>query len=467
MAHTLRDLITSSYRLINVVGQGQTLDSNQINNALYALDTLTDMWSNEPYLIYTKTPYIFPINAGQQVYTLGPANSNVGSLLSLNLTAMTGGSEGTGNTAGVGYNSGNSGVFSNVPLKAAISSGGTTLRASIFNPQPYDSGEMIAVNVGDGGAGYADGTDYTTIPGTLDQINGPGAGAIAKFDVVGGIVIPHGDYDMASYGNIEYTEPINIAPVTDPFQNAYVAPTSASTQGTGGIVNVTIQNGSVTNIEIVLSGVGYKAGDILTVDPSYLGGGTPPTLFSVNVQQSQEQTDWIVTRPQRIEKAYVIWNQSTYPQEVDIPVTIVTMEQYAAISVKNTPSTFAFCLYDDNNYPVRDITVFPIPNQSGQVRLWLREPLVDASIEALDVPINYPPGYERLFRYALAIELAPEYGKVPAPEIVQISNNNVMQMKQQNAAAYPQYKSGDGGLSTKDQGYWNWITGGFTPPFGW
>ena len=124
-------------------------------------------------------------------------------------------------------------------------------------------------------------------------------------------------------------------------------------------------------------------------------------------------------------------------------------------------------MYDDNSYPVRDITVFPIPNQNGQMRLWLREPLVDATIEALDKPINYPPGYEKLFRYALAIELAPEYGKVPAPEIVQSHINNVTAMKQQNSASYPQYKAGDGGLSNRDQGYWNWITGGFTPPFGW
>ena len=461
-----------------MVGQGAALDANQINNALYALDTLTDMWSNEPFLIYTKTPYIFPINAGQRVYTLGPANASVGAIKALNLTAMTGGSTGTGNTAGSGYNSGLSGVFNNVPLKPAIvhTSGGTTLRAEVSNPQPFDSGEMIGVNIADGGAGYRNGTNYTTIPGTLDQVNGPGAGAIAKFDVVGGIVIPHNDYDMASYGNVMYSEPINInindtspGSTNDPFQNAYVTPTPGyqSSYGTGGIVNVTVQNGVISDIEIVVAGQNYATGDLLTVDPSYLGGGTPTTLFSVGIQDAEAQTDWIVERPQRIEKAYVIWNQSTYPQAVDIPVTLLTMEEYAQISVKNTPSTFAFSMYDDNSYPVRDITVFPIPNQNGQMRLWLREPLVDATIEALDKPINYPPGYEKLFRYALAIELAPEYGKVPAPEIVQSHINNVTAMKQQNSASYPQYKAGDGGLSNRDQGYWNWITGGFTPPFGW
>jgi hypothetical protein len=46
--------------------------------------------------------------------------------------------------------------------------------------------------------------------------------------------------------------------------------------------------------------------------------------------------------------------------------------------------------------------------------------------------LNLPPGYERALKYALAIELAPEFGKSASPEIVAIANNAKAAIKRNN-----------------------------------
>ena len=91
--------------------------------------------------------------------------------------------------------------------------------------------------------------------------------------------------------------------------------------------------------------------------------------------------DWNITRPMKINQAYVNWNSggpdTNYPQQVDLPVTLLNDAQYAAISVKNTPTVFAFALYDDCNWPDRTISLWPIPNTPGYMTFWFQQPLVD------------------------------------------------------------------------------------------
>lgn len=464
---TTRSMITGALQLINVIQANEVPSPSDMNTAVYSLDSMIDSWSNNRLMIYNIVEMTFPVT-GKTTYTLGSANDKVGSIIAFDLTSMTGGSSGLYNTAGSGYNSGGTNTFYNVPFKPAIidpGTGGTTRRATISNPQPFDSGEMVQVAVSDGGAGYQDGIGYYhTIPGTLDQINGPGAGAISGFDVIGGQVLPWEAYNMVSYGNIEYTEPINIFAgpfdnTTDPFQAAYIEPTPGyqSSYGTGATGNVTVQNGVIIDVQIVLPGIGYNAGDILTVDPSYLGGGTPTNLFSVNVLEAQIQTDWILERPMAIEEMYARLNAGS-PQQLDILVQPLTDAQYASISVKNTTSTFAFSFYDDRAYPTRNITLFPIPGSGSEVVLYLRLPLMD--LTNLDAPVNFPPGYERAFRYNLAVELAPIYGKTVTPEIAARAAASIKDLERLNSV--PRFIKGDSGMNRNGRNrFFNWITGNF------
>lgn len=109
--------------------------------------------------------------------------------------------------------------------------------------------------------------------------------------------------------------------------------------------------------------------------------------------------DWNIPRPMKIDQMFTRLNPGS-PQQLDIAIQPLTFNQYATISVKNTPSTFSFAYYDDNNYPLRTITMFPIPSGPASVVLWLREPLIDLqqnAIVGLDEPFqpgsNYPDGF--------------------------------------------------------------------------
>jgi hypothetical protein len=167
--------------------------------------------------------------------------------------------------------------------------------------------------------------------------------------------------------------------------------------------------------------------------------------------------DWDVQRPMAIETAYARL-QPNSPQQLDIAMQPLTVEQYAGVAVKNTPSTFPFAYYDDGDYPLRNVTLFPVPNGPADIVLWLREPLLD--LTDIDAPVTYPPGYERAFRFNLAVELAAEYGKTVAPEVVQTAINAKLELERLNSV--PRYMRGDGGMSRSGRNrYFNWITGNF------
>lgn len=253
--------------------------------------------------------------------------------------------------------------------------------------------------------------------------------------------------------------------------------------------------------------------------------------------------DWNTPRPMKIEHLYARLNNGTL-QQLDIGIQPLTDEQYYGIAVKNTTSTFAFAYYDDNSYPLRNITLFPIPPAGSQVLAGLREPLIDISQNAiigynisnpgtaytdgqyfvvplaggtgagaianitvlngiittvtllnagenygigntltvsnsqiggtgtgfqvtvtaisgnLGSPITYPPGYERAFRYNLAVELAAEFGKTIPQQVVDIAINSKLELQRLNSV--PRYLRGDGGMSRSGRNrYFNWITGNF------
>lgn len=172
--------------------------------------------------------------------------------------------------------------------------------------------------------------------------------------------------------------------------------------------------------------------------------------------------DWNVERPIAIENMLARLSPGA-PGQLDIMMQSLTDAQYAGIAVKNTSSTFPFAFYDDGNYPVRTITVFPIGAAGTQVVLWLREPLI--SLPALDDQVVLPPGYERALRFNLAVEVAPEFSKSVPQEVSRIAVESKLEIERLNAV--PRYLKGDGGTIRGDRSRNNnWIVGGYTWKFG-
>lgn len=181
--------------------------------------------------------------------------------------------------------------------------------------------------------------------------------------------------------------------------------------------------------------------------------------------------DWDIPRPMAIENAYVSYNavidNSTTPpslmssaQSVDLPMAMWTDDQYAAVSVKDTTSTYPMALYDTGDYPLRTIILFPIPNQAQPITLWLRQPLF-AEFASLDQEIDFPKGYERAFRFNLAVEVAAEFGKSIPDSVSTTASNSQRELMTLNFV--PGIAVAPPGIRGK-RGMFSWITGDTISP---
>ena len=220
--------------------------------------------------------------------------------------------------------------------------------------------------------------------------------------------------------------------------------------GTGEVPSNDDMNIALSALDSLIDSWSNNRLMIYTISP-YTFNLTGATSYTIGVGG-----DWNIDRPMAIESAYARLNSGS-AQQVDIPMQSLTDAQYAAITVKNTTSTFAFSYYDNGNYPLRSIYLFPIPAAGSQVVLWLRQPLVD--LTSLDTIISYPPGYERAFRFNLAVELAAEFGKSIPEQVAIISINSKLEIERLNST--PQYLRGDHGTSRGKSNYFNYLTGNF------
>lgn len=97
----------------------------------------------------------------------------------------------------------------------------------------------------------------------------------------------------------------------------------------------------------------------------------------------------------------------------DTHMDIVSDEVYNAIPVKTTQGIPEFLNFS-NAFPASTIRLYPVPDSAYSMTLVSEKPLVTL---ALTDTISLPAGWERALTYALALELAPEYG-VPADPLI-------------------------------------------------
>lgn len=139
---------------------------------------------------------------------------------------------------------------------------------------------------------------------------------------------------------------------------------------------------------------------------------------------------------------------------VEIPVKIVNTQEWSRISYKTTRSTIPQKMYIEGSFPLERINLWPIPIAANSLILYSLKPLT--RITSLNDDISYPPSYAKAFRYNLALELAPEYGKEPSALVLSAAIESKASIARSNTQ--PVYMTSDAeGLSTKKS--FNWITG--------
>jgi hypothetical protein len=136
--------------------------------------------------------------------------------------------------------------------------------------------------------------------------------------------------------------------------------------------------------------------------------------------------DFIGNRP-------IMMDDATYykaPNGVSYGIKFINQQQYDGIAVKNVTSTYPQVCWVNMGFPNITLTVYPKPTQDLEWHM--------ISVQELDRPADlstvmyYPPGYLRAFTYNLAMEIAPEFGVEPSPQVSRIAMTSKRDLKRIN-----------------------------------
>jgi hypothetical protein len=120
--------------------------------------------------------------------------------------------------------------------------------------------------------------------------------------------------------------------------------------------------------------------------------------------------DFDTTRPSEVVKVTV--KNGT----VELPVEMITVEQWASIPIKTTQSSYPDVVYVEGTYPLETFNFYPIPLTGAYAEIHSRKPI--SGTLALSDTLSMPEGYEDFLKYELAKRLAPEYGRQLDPMIL-------------------------------------------------
>jgi hypothetical protein len=123
--------------------------------------------------------------------------------------------------------------------------------------------------------------------------------------------------------------------------------------------------------------------------------------------------EWDGARPTAIAEAYVTIDGYDYG------LRVLTDSEYASEPNKTLESSVPESIYYDPAYPDGRVYVVPVPDTALTITLVHDEAFT--ALASVSTSLSFPPGYERALRYALAVELAPEFGKTPSPIVMRVT----------------------------------------------
>jgi hypothetical protein len=136
--------------------------------------------------------------------------------------------------------------------------------------------------------------------------------------------------------------------------------------------------------------------------------------------------DFVGNRP-------VLLDDATYykaPSGVSYGIKFINQDQYNGIAVKTATSTFPQVIFVNETYPDVEMFIYPKPTQVLEWHFISVEELTKPA--ALTTELHFPPGYMRAFTYNLAMEIAPEFGVEPSPQVQRIAMTSKRNLKRIN-----------------------------------
>jgi hypothetical protein len=104
------------------------------------------------------------------------------------------------------------------------------------------------------------------------------------------------------------------------------------------------------------------------------------------------------------------------------PARLVTIEEFESRPDTTLTGLFAEVCYCDGGYPLMNLYFNPTPASGCTIEIASYKPLT-AFVNLSDT-INLAPGYTNALRWALAFEMAPEYGRPVSQELAALAANS-------------------------------------------
>ncbi len=111
-------------------------------------------------------------------------------------------------------------------------------------------------------------------------------------------------------------------------------------------------------------------------------------------------------------------------------IKFINQDQYNGIAVKTSTSTFPQVIFVNNTFPDVEMYVYPRPTQVLEWHFISVQELAQPAL--LSTELFFPPGYMRAFAYNLAMEIAPEFGVEPSPQVQRIAMTSKRNLKRIN-----------------------------------
>ena len=137
--------------------------------------------------------------------------------------------------------------------------------------------------------------------------------------------------------------------------------------------------------------------------------------------------DFVGNRPILLDDATYFRDPGT---NVSFGIKIINQQQYDGIAVKTVTSTYPQVLWINMTYPDIEMYIYPVPTRLLEWHFVSVEELSNPA--TLATTLAFPPGYLRAFAYNLAMEIAPEFGVEPSPQVQRIAMTSKRNLKRIN-----------------------------------
>jgi hypothetical protein len=171
--------------------------------------------------------------------------------------------------------------------------------------------------------------------------------------------------------------------------------------------------------------------------------------------------DFNIPRPAKITGMSVL-NLANAVEPLELPMDYHNDELRWAreIPVKNLTNNLPSVCYDDEQFPLRNLNIWPIPNVTVNFIIYFWQAL--SQFIDLITQYSFPPAYARMLKWNLALELFGEFGGDPQ-KFPMIEKQAILSMAAVKAMNIRPITIGVDPALIADGENWNWLTGEYSP----